>query len=79
MMSQMILPSTPYIYITAVGRRLGRLWLWAVLWSLSATLHGQSLALLDTIARNNPPLRAAQAGRQAAEAATPTHPRLPDP
>ena len=79
MMSQMILPSTPYIYITAVGRRLGRLWLWAVLWSLSATLHGQPLALLDTIARNNPTLRAALAGRRAAEAANRAETRLPDP
>ena len=78
-MSQMILPSTPYIYIIGVGRRLGRLWLWAMLWSLSATLHGQPLALLDTIARNNPTLRAAQAGRQAAEAANRTDTRLPDP
>ena len=69
----------PYIYIIGVGRRLGRLWLWAVLWSLSATLHGQPLALLDTIARNNPTLRASQATLQAAEAANRADTRLPDP
>ena len=45
----------------------------------TASLHAQSPALLDTIARNNPTLRAALAGRRAAEAANRAETRLPDP
>lgn len=73
-------------YIKGVARRLCRPLLpqrrpLLVAAGLLATagLHAQSPALLDTIARNNPTLRAALAGRRAAEAANRAETRLPDP
>lgn len=66
-------------YIKGVARRLRRPLLVAAGLLAAASLHAQSLALLDTIARNNPTLRAALAGRRAAEAANRAETRLPDP
>lgn len=66
-------------YIKGVARRLRRLLLVAAGLLAAASLHAQSPALLDTIARNNPTLRAALAGRRAAEAANRAETRLPDP
>lgn len=66
-------------YIKGVARRLRRPLLVAAGLLAAANLHAQSPALLDTIARNNPTLRAALAGRRAAEAANRAETRLPDP
>lgn len=66
-------------YIKGVARRLRRPLLVAAGLLAAASLHAQSPALLDTIARNNPTLRAALAGRRAAEAANRAETRLPDP
>ena len=66
-------------YIKDVARRLRRPLLVAAGLLAAASLHAQSPALLDTIARNNPTLRAALAGRRAAEAANRAETRLPDP
>lgn len=66
-------------YIKGVARRLRRPLLVAAGLLAAASLHAQSPALLDTIARNNPTLRAALAGRRAAEAAHRAETRLPDP
>ena len=66
-------------YIKGVARRLRRTLLVAAGLLAAASLHAQSPALLDTIARNNPTLRAALAGRRAAEAANRAETRLPDP
>lgn len=66
-------------YIKGVARRLRRPLLVAAGLVAAASLHAQSPALLDTIARNNPTLRAALAGRRAAEAANRAETRLPDP
>lgn len=66
-------------YIKGVARRLPRPLLVAAGLLAAASLHAQSPALLDTIARNNPTLRAALAGRRAAEAANRAETRLPDP
>lgn len=66
-------------YIKGVARRLRRPLLVAAGLLAAASLHAQSPALLDTIARNNPTLRAALAVRRAAEAANRAETRLPDP
>ncbi|MDY4557339.1 MAG: TolC family protein [Alloprevotella sp.] len=66
-------------YMKGVARRLRRPLLVATGLLAAASLHAQSPALLDTIARNNPTLRAALAGRRAAEAANRAETRLPDP
>lgn len=66
-------------YIKGVARRLRRPLLVAAGLLAAASLHAQSPALLDTIARNNPTLRAALAGRRAAEAANRAETRLPNP
>ena len=66
-------------YIKGVARRLRRPLLVAAGLLAAASLHAQSPTLLDTIARNNPTLRAALAGRRAAEAANRAETRLPDP
>ena len=66
-------------YIKGVARRLRRPLLVAAGLLAAASLHPHSPPLLDTIARNNPTLRAALAGRRAAEAANSAETRLPDP